>query len=542
MPNNVLLLETVLMNSFVGEDSWVYVKVGDSYIRKKGRDLQVGDLVVVNNEGIHKELKDVEPALERSMRYLVAKRTLHEANRNGQDIKKFRILLLRGLADPSTSNLEQRIMLEGDDFSTADYPSFNDRAMQYVFGVEENAVREWLKGNTLAPRDWRNFARLAPINKEFEAINQSFGQTTGYYAAYQLFTGLRRTIMAYIAKRTGVINESDTGTETPDYPHVSGKYAKEIELVVGHFMQEVDRTRSATRITRIKPVEITKEEGKSREKPDPNLKRGVFVGELDLPLMDMNQIRQELYILDNALYDSLNNYSLHKLMREEPITPETVFLLPTLSIYLFTRLVTSSSVDKRVFENNLEAMLKYGKSRSAVIQRLNDYHSMFLREIQEGEIDRVLGVEDNTIAHLVDLVNQYRSAMPRAYFERRILDVDIKLATAELVQQREPRNVRREKEREGERLIQRFRAIEKYLLDTYSLRPNPKNFFLSYLNDNTVHEGTQVKDLTDAELRTVKRQFELQGARFYTREETLSVLTRLGIPDAIRLYDTKTFI
>lgn len=542
MSNNVLLLETVLMNSFIGEDSWVYVKVVDGYVRKKGRDLQVGDLVVVNNEGIHKELKDVEPALEQSMRYRVAKRTLHETNRNGQDIKRFRILLLNGLVDPTTSNLEQRIMLEGDDFSTSDYFSFKDRAMPYVFGVEENAVREWLKGNTLAPRDWRNFARLAPINKEFEAIDKSFGQSSGYYAAYQLFTGLRRTIMAYIAKRTGVIKESATDTDTPDYAHVSGKYAKEIELVVGHFMQEVDRTKSATRITRIKPVEITKEEGKAREKPDPNLKRGVFVGELNLSLMDMNQIRQELYILDNALYDALNTYSLHKLMTEEPITSETVFLLPTLSIYLFTRLINPSSIENRIFENNLEAMLKYGSNRSAVTKKLDNYYSMFLRELQEGQVDGVLSVEDNTTAHLVDLVNRYRSAMPRAYFERRILDVDIKLSTAELVQQREPRNVRREKERGRERLIQRFRSIEKYLLDTYSLRPNPKNFFLSYLNDNTVHEVTQVKDLTDAELRAVKRQFELQGARFYTRDETISVLSKVGIPDAIKIYDPKTFI
>jgi len=49
MPNNsTLLLETALLNSFVGEDSWIYVKLGEGYVRKKARDLQEGDLVVVN--------------------------------------------------------------------------------------------------------------------------------------------------------------------------------------------------------------------------------------------------------------------------------------------------------------------------------------------------------------------------------------------------------------------------------------------------------------------------------------------------------------
>ena len=93
MPNNsTLLLETALLNSFVGEDSWIYVKLGEGYVRKKARDLQEGDLVVVNNQGINKTLGEVEPILEQSIRYSMAKRDLHATNRGGKDIKRFRIL------------------------------------------------------------------------------------------------------------------------------------------------------------------------------------------------------------------------------------------------------------------------------------------------------------------------------------------------------------------------------------------------------------------------------------------------------------------
>lgn len=45
--SRTLQVKTFALNTILDKDSWVYVKVGESYIRKKAKDLQEGDLLVV---------------------------------------------------------------------------------------------------------------------------------------------------------------------------------------------------------------------------------------------------------------------------------------------------------------------------------------------------------------------------------------------------------------------------------------------------------------------------------------------------------------
>src|SRR3989338_4423464 len=104
-----LLIETTFFNTFLDPDSLIYVRAGNDFVRKKARDLNRGDLVVIQNEAIHKTLEEIIPILEESMRYKIAKETIHEKNCNDEYIPKLRILLLEGLVDPETSELKKKI-------------------------------------------------------------------------------------------------------------------------------------------------------------------------------------------------------------------------------------------------------------------------------------------------------------------------------------------------------------------------------------------------------------------------------------------------
>lgn len=571
MQNEILLVETALTTAFVAKNSDVYVKIGNNYVRKKARDLQKGDLVIVNNEGINKRLEDIIPILEQSMRYSVAKETLHKANAEGKEIKKFRILLLEGLADKSTQNLEKKIMQEyGYDFSEKEYSMFKDRVLGYGVNVKDDAVIEWLKGTTLAPRDWNNFSCLIPLDTEFQSIADSYGKDSGYYAAYQLFTGLRRTIMSYIAKRTGAPNNL---AEKPHkyYSDIPGKYRKEIGMVVGHFMEEVDNTKSATRITKIKPIEVgeaDKEEGREIYSggSEPHLKKGVFTGELGLPLQDINQIREELGILDNTLHNALNLYVFNKLKvqikKEEIKNLEMVARQPTLSVYLFTKLVRIAPAEKSVFKTDFKALSVYYKDSDELYKMLNRYYSIFLDELCKGQVDSTLGIETNTTANLIDLVNQYRSGMPKAYFE--LKDISIQKNISETLHEHllneyhlkdalgfKSRDERKELERrinslgkQAEGLGKRYYLLEKYLEETYSLKQDDKHFFIPPHPTELIEESIKERGMetTYRELSEVKENLRREGAVFYKKNEVENILNKLGVGSAINLFGPEVFI
>lgn len=550
MSDGKLLLETTLLNSFVGEDSWTYVRVGDSFVKKKARDLQEGDSVVVNNEAIHKTLEDIEPVLEQSVRYSIAQRTLHEQNRNGQDIKRFRILLLRGFTDTNTPNLEQKIMQESDDFSPQEYSAFRSMILQYVSGVGESAVQEWLRGNTLAPRDWNNFARLSPINAEFQHIADSFGRDIGYYAAYQLYVGLRRTIMSYIAKRTGV-HSNRIPVEHESNADTSGKYKQEIEQVVSHFLQEVDKTRSTARIIRIKHTETPKEKGHAKVTPEPHLTKGVVTEQLNVPVLNMNEVRDFSYILNHALYDALNLYTLARNQKIDDLLDvglsDAIIIVPLFTPYTFTRLVKKAPVERDTFESNLEGVLRLLRlRRDYAIDVLNKEVSNFLDKLKDGEVDKILGVEYNTVANLVDLVNHYRNALPKSHFDAVNLRFHLICEQAYLsflAEKKAPRELRRKKEKEILKMSKRLESLKRYNEETYSLSEKSKSLLIPYINDRRgLLKDGDLKEIPTQELARLKRQYESEGVQFYTKGEVMRMLNKFGIGQAIKIYNPKSFV
>ncbi len=541
-----LVLETLLLNDSANPESWIDVIIGDSKVRKKVKDLNEGDSVGVYNEGIEKSLGEIDSALEElSLRYRLAKYSLHTKNNQDVLIKNFRILLLKGLADPTTEFLEQKIMLEsGFDFSREEYSSFESRILSVVHNVKEGAVRKWLSGETLSPKDWKNFERLSSINPEFKLIYDSLNEEFGYFSNWQVYVGLRTTIRSYLAKRhekSREIKKENQESSDSEFKE-SGKYKAEIELILKRYINEIDHNVSSASITKIRAPENVRD----YEHSDTgiNLKRGLFLGQTDRPCLDMTKVREINYILSHALYDGLNRYVLRKIESDQ-IPKDLEILFSAFQMHLFKKTIKISSFESSFFEQIIESAEINEKQRFVLDKSLDILHSAFIEDLKNGRIEMMFDLKPNTFLNLIDIINVYRSAMPRSYYDLQILNTAKKIKELEIIYNQEMqsnRKIIRPLISELKKMDDKIKSKKDYLRTNYSLSETQKFFVLTYYTakrgpiDIRHRFGPEIEDL-----RSAKQLYESLGVEFLSREFTHSVLTILGVPDAIKLYDEKQF-
>ena len=538
-----LLLETTLLNSLVSSESWVYTKARDNkFFRKKAQDVQIGDLVIVKNEGIHKTLGEVEPVLQESARYRSARATLYDQNAQGEYISKFRQLLLRGLADPNTENLEAKIMKEGEeDFSPEEYANFRQRIL--ATGVEKASnVQQWLTGETLAPLDWDNFRKLISVNPTFQELSDSFAQDHGFHHEYSLYVGLRRTIMSYIAKRTG--DHAGRERTKPRSPSESGKYKTEIELVVGHFMEEVDDATSVARVTEIK---ITQGKDKSSSAPpEPGLSKGIYVDKKsDLPLIEIGELISDYYVMHSILSDNLLGY-YHSSFKAKMLSlmadpkykdleaSHLLFLALSPRIKTLTEHVPHSSLARLAFDITERSLGKDNRVR----ELRDEWCAQFRADMASGDADITLGIPRQTIAKLVDVVNGIASALPKSYHTLCELRGRIAINEYKL---KDPKKSRQQKNQIRDQIAKdasRLKKVEAYFTHTYGSY-EPEKYFLGdyHLNrkagigliDETRLEDKSVLHLKDGD----KVLYQKQGINFYIKEDAAMVLRKYGFDDSL---------
>lgn len=585
--SETLFIETTLLNSFVGEDSWVVVKARDGYARKKGRDLQVGDRVVVANEGIDKTLEEVEPVLEESVRYRVARDTVYATSQRGRRVPVFRKLLLEGVANPATENLEAKVFREGGaDFTEHDYRGFRAAVLSYV-DVAESTVGAWLKGEVLASRDWGQFAKLVPVHPGFQALADSYEQDVGFHNAYALYVGTRRTIMGYLAKRgkkqrkdadhpplPGTPGDEDNGGDSGGVGGnvTRGKYAAEISLVVSRFMEEIDDTTSAARVTKIL-TSNGKKHGTpyERKHPDPHLKKGVVVEHFDTPTRSMNDLAREQYILQQALFDTCNQFYMRLIdetlgeedrqeLTQGGLTENTklAFTLPILTPYTVVQLLPHTTQ----FERTILSINRYGLmqmtgrmiSEEELDKILKRAYEAFETHLRSGQIDAWLGTEPNTISTIIDYAREYASLLPKAHFDRVGVIGSLKYANAKHVamknasqKQGTAARIRKQKEQVQD-LVAKERKLAAYLHKTYGMLEDlsrHKSFFFAYHNDRLGLQGVQPEEVeaqSRDDLLVYKSQYEAAGKQFLTRTGVRLFLTRLGIPSAINVYEKRNWV
>ena len=195
--NAKLFVKSASFDGIISQDKQVYVKLVDGYVKKLARDLQTGDLVVGRRDCINKTIDDVLPVIrEGSMMYRLAEDRLYRSPKISddpersavQDLRKplLSVLLLEGLTRDSTEprkTLEDKVYgVDGQDFSPEEYTAFANqvhtvlengliaRKISPTHLVSTDTIKEWLKGDTLAPKHWENLECLSEINPEYDVL------------------------------------------------------------------------------------------------------------------------------------------------------------------------------------------------------------------------------------------------------------------------------------------------------------------------------------------------------------------------------------
>ena len=145
---------------FVGAQQDVYVHAGfgresgkDITLRKKGGDLNVGDLVLLHAQSIDVPLEDVKRDLDGlSPQYHRARHTVLTVTEDGQEIPKFREHLLQGLAAKTGITYdESKVLKKGEqDYTSAEYSKFADSLQETLPEVPRSRLLTWLHGQVVA--------------------------------------------------------------------------------------------------------------------------------------------------------------------------------------------------------------------------------------------------------------------------------------------------------------------------------------------------------------------------------------------------------
>ena len=544
-------LEHSAGESLVKGDPLIHTYQGPGeYFVERTSDLNLGSRMPV--EAIKKELKDLEPLFLKRLRYMNAHEELHYINSKGETVKKFRVLLLRGLSGNNQS-LESKIMLENGDFSKDDYEMFKDkvyalRPTANSIPMARNSLDIWFTKN-VGLRDWENFELLASINPEFRAIYESYGKEEGFHAAYMLYTGVRR----HLRRRM----ESDEPFKLPerDERKPKTKLQEEIDAICDMIFAEYDDYFKAAIITKIISIETQEEWNRLVErlgtstvnvyagKPRVKSYREVNISEL----LNTESVLKEC--LGNALYayfDEVNRINIF-LPKKESIP------LLELAGYFVCKAIVSiveiSPAEKQMLYEPHPAVKRY------IETKVNDNNlevlmRQFSDNLRTGRADQLLGLPRYSLSDLAEALNNTRSSIPKSYYTWERVNVDITrlqaiLQPGELSQRgrfiswskplsdtKLKRSERREIEREAKKLEERCSRVWSYLEKEYNITGR-KSFLYEIA-------PTGMKD--PIMLNIIKGNATSEGEVLFTRDDVVQILERSKLIDFMKYVEERNFV
>lgn len=390
----------------------VYAQVSPThYLRKNIADVNVGDMILYQKPYARTDLEHVAPFLERSPRYARAKELLHEQNSRGSYVPRFRKMLLRGLAQQGViadQEIDARALYEADDFSGAEYRTMENWLVNLLneHGIRrsETGVGNWLRGETLAPSNWRIFNVLAQeINPEFREFEQYSDDPKGMYFNYRLYVVIRQGIMRYLNDCRGTHEEPSESEPTPAKISLSPEYA----IVFQHFMNDKDMTHATARVTGIETVKKKNLEQVRRN--NPVLGDGVVKIEMERlteSLRDYQDILNFMEVLDGYIeafiedFEYDNEFSLFDRHTKSIASPYTIpYLIESFG------------------EDLDEVMILVKKQSDLYRQETNDgllegFIDATKRAFLERDMDSFFGYDNGTALRLLESYHRIRKLIP----------------------------------------------------------------------------------------------------------------------------------
>ncbi len=540
-----LLVKTNFGSTLVDEESPVYVRLGGGYLRKLARDLQPDDIVVKHNEGLSLMLEEAIPVLERRLGYRLARDALHERGHDGAYIPRFKTLLLRGLLGADAAGLERRILDADGGFSPEEREELAQRVMAAGVSVQPSTVRgEWLRGRTLAPEDWENFARLAGISPEFAQIHQSKAEGAGFWAAYHLYTTLHRIAPGMLKRRSAASAQGEPAQGSPaSAERVEGPFREYVQDLLAAFPGRIDERREEAIVRELQFVE-RKRAGREMQRAGKALERGLFGGAWDGPLLDAHAAWETYHILDTALQDAIERYTDERFKRESGGEELRLFSILS-SSFINAKLRPSSAGEEKYALDLAGICARTGISAAEGTSIARAVYASFLKDMESGRADRLLGSQQYTIAHVADTRREYLRAVPKVF-----LDIEDASGCVHVLRakgaMRLGRDERRRLERELPDAQRRMDSLLARAQRDYGGSARSRAFLLTVHTNLLGQQGIQDEEIrahcTSERLRRTVMESERQGLGIYTRAELGERLARIGLAGAISLYQRENMV
>jgi hypothetical protein len=426
-----LLITTTGGNSIVDGDNFIFSHlVNNEYIKKQARELNTGELIRFRKECVSTSLEEVEPILEKSLRYSVARRELHQINNQGRPIPLLRKYLIEGIYpqtdSPSLSkeSLERKILQNDDNFSQNDNVTLINYLQDFIknnsdMTITRPAIANWIKGETIAPYDWEFFRVFEKLNPAFNDFDQNSRDPNSKAFHYRLFVTTRRVIMHYLdeckAKGTGEKKQ----TADPVLDRLS--LAPEISLVVEYFFRDINEQYVDVRVTGIQKI-LKKSAEQHFQRTDKKLSKGIVTEKLDGEVRLCNDL--ELFEETNVLYRHLDvalkcyNAPWEKIHCSIPIKQTALYGITQYILMHFCdqideetewtgKILTNQNVPNGIDETTKELQ--------------KNIHNRILNSILNNELDTYYKLNPGTIYKLVQTTGKLRTATPSNIVKYNIL-------------------------------------------------------------------------------------------------------------------------
>lgn len=253
------LVRTIFGPAVLFSSSWVYVKLGNEYIRKPVSELSKGEEVLFAKEGLKGlTLAQVNDALLKSDRYAATYPVLFREV-NGFRMPAFTHAILDAILTVPVWGpirgtrpvLGPNRMIALDEHQLVDAASFiHDRLEEAsIAPVHTNHIRYgWLSGQVIAPRNRAEVCTaLLPFAPGLSALlSEDFGN------AYRLYMAIRRSAIATLSTE---LKMNLHPTQTKHGERSSDLSVRpELRLLLEHFASNVSEAHGAGRVLEVRPL------------------------------------------------------------------------------------------------------------------------------------------------------------------------------------------------------------------------------------------------------------------------------------------------
>ena len=469
---------------FLGSDQQVYVHAGfspasgkDLILQKRGRDLNIGDLVLLHAKRIDIPLSEIKNDLDTSNPdYHRARHTVLALNEQQQEIPYFRQILIFAVAQKSnvSPDPQKTMRLGGNDYTPDEYSRMADTLEELIKDVNRATLFSWLQGEALSPQNWDTYRNLATVDPRFGDIHTSKNRPEGFHASYRLYVGvhqvIRRTILGF-----------GEGADNARYPHgeeashdskhrpLSRSYEPQLRAVFERYGHLVEEKIMAFRVEDLKAVKRAPARIGGASHPSVG-SRGVLTTYTPNPEhITFQQLFDMQVVLNMAIQDGLEMY-FNATAQGQLEYRVRLPLVNSLYIALGPKIFDSDPYGNgmRSLTEELD-IAEFGllDTSAFIAKTAGDLWNRY----RNGTLDELLKVPISTWQTTIEAANKVSRLVPRTLHETFVMDpLMIKLDKAIERNRNVPlrsRHTRRRYESAVEKIERRMERARKYLKEEY---------------------------------------------------------------------------